>query len=250
MSGFQRLHGMPDRLLNRSAANIARIMRRDPFLLRTYPAHHGCPSEPSLAGGWPFCRELLPDDRPCLAYLFGVGDSWALDDSIANLGCDVHSFDPTVQLLQRHQSHTHPGVTFHPWGLSDASGAMLTEGARERSSIYGALDPTGLFTLSEIKMKLGHDARTIHILKIDCEGCEWAALAQMASEVPSPLESVGQLFVELHPALKTNAPSDIQAMQRAVALCTFLRASMYGGTIRMQVEERPENFLLTCASWG
>ena len=216
VSGFQRLHGMPDRLLNRSAANIARIMRRDPFLLRTYPAHHGCPSEPSLAGGWPFCRELLPDDRPCLAYLFGVGDSWALDDSIANLGCDVHSFDPTVQLLQRHQSHTHPGVTFHPWGLSDASGAMLTEGARERSSIYGALDPTGLFTLSEIKMKLGHDARTIHILKIDCEGCEWAALAQMASEVPSPLESVGQLFVELHPALKTNAPSDIQAMQRGI----------------------------------
>ena len=57
---------------------------------------------------------------PCLVYSFGIANQWEFDDTMADRGCEVHSFDPTGSTMAVHLAHAHPTgrVHFHPWGLS------------------------------------------------------------------------------------------------------------------------------------
>merc|ERR1712072_387859 len=61
---------------------------------------------------WPTCLDLLPR-IDCLVYSFGIDRSWGYDDSMAARGCEVHSFDPTKESREAHESHNVPGVHFH-----------------------------------------------------------------------------------------------------------------------------------------
>ena len=46
--------------------------------------------------------------------------------------------------------------------------------------------------------KLGHERRTIDILKIDCQGCEYAAMPPLFALIASGKIKVDQVLVELH----------------------------------------------------
>eukprot|EP00956_Cyclotella_meneghiniana_P038916 scaffold162174_cov23-Cyclotella_meneghiniana.AAC.1 len=43
---------------------------------------------------------------------------------------------------------------------------------------------------------MGHEGRKLDILRLDCEGCEWGVLKQLACSGESQL--VKQLMVEMH----------------------------------------------------
>ena len=117
-----------------------------------------------------------PSSAPCLVYSFGIANQWEFDDSMADRGCEVHSFDPTGSTMSVHQAHKHPSgrVHFHGWGLSSDAPARCAKGKgngarRFVGGTYGAL--TGpLYSLDRIRQKLGHVGRRISVLKIDCEG--------------------------------------------------------------------------------
>ena len=64
------------------------------------------------------------------------------------------------------------------------------------SALYDAIDPEKLRTLSDIREMLGHEQRQVDVLRLDCEGCEWGVLKQLACSDDSAL--VDQLMVELH----------------------------------------------------
>lgn len=149
-----------------------------------------------------------PSER-CLVYSFGIAGQWEFDDSMAARGCDVHSFDPTGATMAEHKRHTHPSgrVNFHPWGLSgEAKGC--DDARRFSGGTYGAL--TGpLLTLDQIVRRLRHTGRRIAVLKIDCEGCEWAALHHLAMNAPATLGAVDSILLELHLANQMESATDL-----------------------------------------
>ena len=163
----------------------------------------------------------------CLVYSFGIADQWEFDDTMADRGCEVHSFDPTGSTMAVHARHRHPSgrVHFHPWGLSSSaacagasqSRAPVSEdgttrrrdssagveplaGAVEQSrrysgGTYGNL--TGpLLSLDQIVRRLGHAGRTIDVLKVDCEvrACTPRCRLQSARRIAPRCSSVSPLY--------------------------------------------------------
>jgi Methyltransferase domain len=61
---------------------------------------------------WDVCVDALPYDRSkCLVYSVGVANHYQFDTAMGAMGCEVHSFDPTVD----HPTNLAPNVTFHKW---------------------------------------------------------------------------------------------------------------------------------------
>lgn len=61
---------------------------------------------------WDVCVDALPEDRSkCLVYSVGVANHYQFDTAMGAMGCEVHSFDPTVD----HPTNLAPNVTFHKW---------------------------------------------------------------------------------------------------------------------------------------
>jgi len=125
----------------------------------------------------------------CLVYSFGIHTSWEWEEKVARMfGCDVHAFDPTMD----HKTDLAPGVTFHKLGLQAEGTDMAATHAQE----YDAIDPNLLLPLDGIMERLGHVGRTIDVLMMDCEGCEWGVLREMVCNGGS--KAVNQIVVEMH----------------------------------------------------
>ncbi len=135
-------------------------------------------------GVWPICLDDL-HAQSCLVYSIGIADDWSFDELLGSLGCQVHSFDPTVDLPES----LAPNVTFHQWGLSGEAESSTRKVVQSRSGKQ--LGP--LYSLREMMEMLHH--RHLSILKIDCEGCEWdffAHIKKYRNLLPD------QLAIELH----------------------------------------------------
>lgn len=129
------------------------------------------------------------NQQKCLVYSFGIHDSieWELKMA-SEFGCDVYAFDPTSKFA----TNVGPGVTFHKLGLQGRKGDV----SQTHSEMYDAIDPEKIRTLGDIRNMLGHQTRQIDILRLDCEGCEWGVLEQLACSDDSEL--VDQAMVEMH----------------------------------------------------
>ena len=128
---------------------------------------------------------------PCLVYSFGSrgNDDFERGIKAYRPSCEIHVFDPTESA---HPSHSFKAMeakgisynySFHPWGLS----------SEERAFGTGAVYP-----LSTIMSKLHHENRTIDILKVDCEGCEFDAFRLIFESCVSGKLTLGQVQIELH----------------------------------------------------
>ena len=140
---------------------------------------------------WTVCLDdLYDDDGRCLVYSIGIANEWMFDVNMAMMGCEVHMFDPTVNLL----NFNLPKAFFHHWGLY--GGKLEQSSAVKYSSPqYGNIQGE-MKTLLEVRALLGHENRTISILKIDCEGCEWEVFGRMGN--PSQLANIKQFLIEFH----------------------------------------------------
>lgn len=166
--------------------------------------------------GWTVCLDELIENefRDCLVYSVGILNDWRFDAEMAKLGCEVHSFDPTVDFPEK----LAPNVTFHKIGLFGGD-------RNESFSVNGYKSPFGnqiagdMMHLSEIVHMLGHEHRNISVLKIDCEGCEWEVFGHMHrlhhsshhnkdSALKSPLDRVRQLLMEMHFSISLGMNSD------------------------------------------
>ena len=150
--------------------------------------------------------------RDCLVYSFGIGGEWGFEEWAGQKGCEVHAFDPTEQLLARHQQHHAPNVTFHYMGLGG------NEALHNFTSGYGTLGGP-LHPLDTIISKLGHGLdRPVGLLKIDCEGCEWEVLTDPDSW--HAFTNVCSILLEVHftPALQMASP---RALERVAAFWRY-----------------------------
>ena len=195
-----------------------------------YPAYIRCSAEaganraatPHNEGEWPLCARLLlsgagaASSHPPLAYSFGIAGDFGFDDQMAALGFEVHSFDPTTSLRAKHEAHGNSSnnVHFHYAGLQ-AESSCQHKGANSGGS-YGALGGE-LVPLAELRRRLGHapSDRRLEVLKIDCEGCEWAAFWHMAMQDPDALSQLRVLLIEIHVSapLKMSKPHDFRMFE-------------------------------------
>lgn len=164
--------------------------------LRAFPATAKAAAAPAASNS---SDDGMPDDQDedvdededrCLVYSFGLFQSSEWEQKMASIfGCDVYAFDPTSSFPEK----IAPRVTFHKLGLQ---GEGTDNVAATHSTTYDAIDPSRLRTLGEIVALLGHEHRHIDVLRLDCEGCEYGVLKELACNGDSHL--VKQLMVEFH----------------------------------------------------
>jgi hypothetical protein len=124
-------------------------------------------------GGQAVRRKQADPDAPhkhCLIYSIGSNGDYQWEDAVQETlssagGCEIHIFDPGN--FDRGVNNTSKGMMYHKWGLTSSYEKTANDLVTKRGN--------GIVTHSfpEIQKLLGHEGRTIDILKIDCEGCEW-----------------------------------------------------------------------------
>lgn len=124
------------------------------------------------------------------------------DRASRQLGCEVHSFDPTVSdsTYQFEEGHS-----FHKVGL----GANAKGGQTSYTNDMGWT----MWTLKETMAQLGHTK--IDILKIDIEGYEWEVLEQMFDDnvLAEDVAVVGQLILEVHFEHRDDSTANLEHLQ-------------------------------------
>lgn len=171
-----------------------------------------CPGQPELRTrgnreATPACAAWWPAGRT-VTYVIGVGDEYRFVIEAARSG-PVHGYDPTVRLRERHKTQMEklgPNVTFHYMGLgsartvndvNDDSNAIRTE---QRADSFGAIDGSKLATFAELAASNPSGERAADVAVIDCEGCEWEALAQVRGDAEglALLGGVKLLYLDIH----------------------------------------------------
>ncbi|XP_069970607.1 probable methyltransferase-like protein 24 [Penaeus vannamei] len=126
-----------------------------------------------------------PPPHDCLVYSFGINYEWSFDDAMAERGCKVFSFDPTMESRDHQRSEK---VMFLRLGISNFTGEEVIAGVRGQVA-----------RLPDIMARLGHTGRQIDYLKIDIEGMEVQVLQDLLLRDPAVLASVRQIGMEIHP---------------------------------------------------
>ena len=124
---------------------------------------------------------VRPEAENCIVYSFGINNDWSFDDIMEKYGCEIFSFDPSMNISDHDRSER---VHFYKIGLGDKD-YTSDKGwkIKSLSSIY--------------KMLLHrHGEETIDYLKMDIESSEWLVLPQIIKS--KMLNKVRQLGVEFH----------------------------------------------------
>ena len=152
-------------------------------------------------------RLIAPVYKNCLVYSFGINNQWTFDDAMAQFGCQVYSFDPSMGVSDYDRSQQ---IHFYNLGLSgkDEIQANTKWKMKTASSIYQML-------------KHRHGTSTlIDVLKMDIEFSEWDAIPQMLRS-GFLADKVKQLAVEIH----FNANDTLENYRKRVRILQDLETS-------------------------
>eukprot|EP01135_Chromosphaera_perkinsii_P002204 Nk52_evm12s219 gene=Nk52_evmTU12s219 len=186
------------RLVNMYATKNFKFEDAYVYYQTAWEAEISCPEEMRVGlageGGKWLCdpdRLLGGAQMKCLVYSVGSNNEYGFEESIHRLypHCEIHTFDHTVA------NPTPPGfVRYHKWGVSHTDGAM---------DANGQLADGGVYRLPTIIKSLGHEGRTIAVLKIDVEGAEYKTFEEYFVE-PTPEKpnvpqfNFEQILIEIH----------------------------------------------------
>eukprot|EP00546_Thalassionema_frauenfeldii_P013283 CAMPEP_0178926918 /NCGR_PEP_ID=MMETSP0786-20121207/18842_1 /TAXON_ID=186022 /ORGANISM="Thalassionema frauenfeldii, Strain CCMP 1798" /LENGTH=353 /DNA_ID=CAMNT_0020602179 /DNA_START=9 /DNA_END=1070 /DNA_ORIENTATION=+ len=132
-------------------------------------------------------RLAYPEKKGCLIYSFGCAGDFSFEDEIFqmhNKECEIHVFDP-AKAWERENDVPNKNIHYHAWGLRSTYDDS-------KSVVWPKGRGGGFKTFPETLQELGHVGRTIDILKIDCEGCEWSTVQDWIHL------GIQQILIELH----------------------------------------------------
>jgi hypothetical protein len=119
---------------------------------------------------------------PCVFYSYGISTDYSFDTQIArDWACDGFLFDPTVVYPAKMEA----GLRFFNVGAPLLSGSLAPGPAISPPLMMAALEHAWL-----------------NVLKMDCEGCEYAVARDVARFRPDFFSKVGQFALEVHVARK------------------------------------------------
>jgi hypothetical protein len=142
-------------------------------------------------------RQSAHQGRKCLVYSVGSNNNVDFEKAVHTFmnGCEIHTFDPTLSKPFVGGQY----ATFHPWGLGEDGVAGKVGGKVWEGKSF-----------ETIIRKLGHENRTIDILKIDCEGCEWVTMVPLFELISSAKVKVDQILIELHLHLELRSNTQLK----------------------------------------
>ncbi|EEC44992.1 predicted protein [Phaeodactylum tricornutum CCAP 1055/1] len=121
---------------------------------------------------WTCDPNRLLKEEPCLIYSVGSAGKYQWEDGLIHLlggtHCEIHVFDPGA--FARSRDVEDKNIHYHQWGFSSSYVKSFVP------DIYSMGEASGkpvMKTFQDTLRELGHVHRTIHVLKLDCEGCEW-----------------------------------------------------------------------------
>jgi hypothetical protein len=148
---------------------------------------HGDCEMVEFSQGHALCGPPPTGENNCTFISFGINDDPSFDVKLAeDWNCRGFAGDPTVP----HPSKLHPRVTFHNVGAS-----MISDN-EERKIDKGGTEDWWSTSMPKLRFWLG--VEHINILKLDCEGCEYALARDILREDPDFLKHVDQISIETH----------------------------------------------------
>jgi len=160
-------------------------------------------------------------DKPgCLIYSVGSNNDIRFEKAIrAHMeGCEVHTFDPTIE---EDAFIGKEFATFHMWGLG-------TDNGKEGNTMHGRKDKGTRKSFETLIKELGHENRIIDVIKIDCQGCEYAAMPPLFDMIASGKAQVNQVLIELHKTEKDQLYDLFLAADRAKFRITHKERNQWG----------------------
>ena len=165
---------------------------------------------------WRLCD--VSSRSTCLVFSIGVGNDWSFETLALQHGCEVHSFDPTIALREVHEqkaadiARTYPRLHFHFLGLGAST---QYNGSYSRKGKHGAPGLSEVQQLDELVRRFAA-GRTVDVLKIDCEGCEYPTFDYLVEKQPAQLCGVQQLLMEVHASasMGLTAPAQLRRLLR------------------------------------
>lgn len=160
------------------------------FWQENYDPEFTCLNEAKFGGlgdgGKWVCDAHRIDKENCLVYSIGSHGDFSFESSVlhgVSSKCEIHTFDRDIRFNQKQFDvlAKEAGVEFHHVMLGEATN-RYPNGKRFR----------------EIIKDLKHEGRTIDIMKIDCEGCEWDQYTQWIEDFQETRVTVRQILIELH----------------------------------------------------
>jgi hypothetical protein len=138
-----------------------------------------CPSLERVGGlgdgaKWTCDPDRLPQN--CLVYSYGSAGNYAFEEGLLSIrNCEIHVFDPGNYARPGDEAK---GIYYHQWGLKSSYDTQRIDMSLVGRMLGDPLQPafqlvSKMRTYPETLKLLGHESRTIDILKIDCEKCEW-----------------------------------------------------------------------------
>ena len=123
---------------------------------------------------------------PCVVYSFGIAYNWIFDDFMIAKGCNVFSFDPSMD-MKKHKRHVNH--LFEPIGIGPMSG-MHTG----KSTLYGGKTNYSVLSLQDMMQRFNHTH--IDMIRMDVESAEWDVLQSWTEK--NMWERIDQLLLEIH----------------------------------------------------
>jgi hypothetical protein len=145
-------------------------------------------------------KQADPDSshKHCLIYSIGSTGDYQWEDAVQETlkstgGCEIHIFDPGN--YDRGDSNTNKGMVYHKWGLTssyeETGNNLVTKRGNDMVT----------HSFPESQKLLGQEGRTIDILKIDCEGCEWTSYKDWMNT------DIRQILIETHDLPRVRTPT-------------------------------------------
>ena len=138
-------------------------------------------------------ENLKPHPHNCIVYSFGINNEWSFDDEVADFGCTVYSFDPSIstQSFKRREN-----MFFFPIGVGGSDRTF----DESKSAEY---KKNRIMRLKSIVKMLGHqnDNLKIDYLKLDVEGEEIYVLLDLLYRNNEILHKFRQIGMEIHPGI-------------------------------------------------
>ncbi|XP_063586034.1 uncharacterized protein LOC134763482 [Penaeus indicus] len=130
----------------------------------------------------------------CVVFSFGINHDWSFEDEMAEFGCKVFAYDPTMDVESHQRS---PNVQFFATGISNYNGTKVIgmgKNWKERK----------VDRFENLVKEAGMEGRPIDVVKLDVELSELDFLQDMLFNSRHVLRNIKQLAMEIHSHFKSN----------------------------------------------